>query len=126
MENTMKHAQPQRYYVTKEQDAIIGSLAKRIGVSKSKCVRICMVTIAENPVLEYIISNGVLLNTCDEVFYYYLSMIEVIDEALERLEKQCIDIEIHRSKINIEDFKKFKEDCYSILEDKKGTDKEEM
>ena len=126
MENTAKYDRQQRYYVTEEQDAIIGNLAKRIGVSKSKCVRICMVTIAENPVLEYIISNGVLLNTCDEVFYYYLSMIEVIDEALERLEKQGIDIEIHRSKINIAELKKFKEDCYLILEDKKGSDKKEI
>ena len=126
MENTAKYDRQQRYYVTEEQDAIIGNLAKRIGVSKSKCVRICMVTIAENPVLEYIISNGVLLNTCDEAFYYYLSMIEVIDEALERLEKQGIDIETHRSKINISDLKKFKVDCYLILEDKKGSDKKEI
>ena len=53
-------------------------------------------------------------------------MIEVIDEALERLEKQGIDIETHRSKINIAELKKFKEDCYLILEDKKGSDKKEI
>lgn len=115
MKKADEKSKQRHYYTTDVEDEMINNLAKRIGVNKSKCVKLCMVSIAENPILEYVISNGVLLNTSTEVFNYYLSMLQLIDDTLSQLAKQGIDIESYMTTVSTFEIKKFKDECYSIL-----------
>ncbi len=103
------------YYSSDQDEAKILALAERMDISKSSCVKRCMLAISETPILEYIIKHGVLLNTCAESLLYYLTMIEIVEKVINQLKRQGIEIELENPNIDIGSIKKFREECTEII-----------
>ncbi|MEG0359911.1 MAG: hypothetical protein RR598_11650 [Anaerorhabdus sp.] len=88
-----KLRQQYHYYVTQDEYLQIKELAMRLQKPEASTVRTCVLAVANDPVLEYIFDDGVLLKPSASELSLQSKSLQIIKKVLEQLEHQGISID---------------------------------
>lgn len=80
------------YYATQDEYLQIQELAKRVSKPEASTVRTCVLAVANDPVLEYIFDDGVLLKPTANQLSLQSKSLQIIKKVLDQLENQGISI----------------------------------
>ena len=94
METTKERRKQYHYYVTSKEYEQIRQLAARVAIPEAAVVRICVLAVANTPILEYIFDDDVLLKADSLSLLKYSPTLRIINEAMKQLGKQGVHVDV--------------------------------